>query len=184
MSSIVKSILAKHYDGKMVSNVRSMTSRVYSFKLDGNILYLKLITEADTVMGIDYVLSTSVDMANQGIGAPILGHGRHCEVGYLIMHKLPYILDDIYFSNKQYYDEQTTILVDRMHDLGVVHGDLNAINIGVSADNTIYFFDFDKAWPTTQIKDQRVINYLSKFYDWDSTPEEFIEYERTQFVQD
>ena len=36
-------------------------------------------------------------------------------------------------------------VVERLHDAGVVHGDLNVHNIKVTPDNRVYILDFEKA---------------------------------------
>lgn len=40
---------------------------------------------------------------------------------------------------------QLQAIVQRLHEAGVVHGDLNVHNIKVTSDNRVYILDFEKA---------------------------------------
>lgn len=180
---VIFSIIKKHpnlcnavYDGFFMS-------RICRFRLRDQRIYVKLIQDNDTVMGVDYVITTSVYMAQMGIGVPIMEYGYEAEYGYIVSLASPNTLDEVYFDHKEFYDSEVTNKIDQMHNLGVVHGDVNPENIGVTG-NQVMLFDFDKAWPINQSNDHRVLKYLKDGYDWESTPEEFVLYERTQFVQD
>ena len=41
--------------------------------------------------------------------------------------------------------EELQAIVERLHEAGVVHGDLNVNNIKVTPDNRVYILDFEKA---------------------------------------
>jgi serine/threonine protein kinase len=166
------------YNGKMNKN-----NKIHILRHNNVEYVLKIIEEKDTVLGLDYVINITQCMADLNIGIPIHKCGTLGSFGYIIMSKADNNLDDVYFTNKKYYDETITGMVDKMHEFNVVHGDLNPCNI-VILNNRIYFIDFDKAFPLTSISDDKVKQYLSSAYDWTDLPSDFIEYERTQFVQD
>jgi len=81
--------------------------------------------------------------------------------------------------------EQITILVERMHNVGFVHGDLHLGNIGVVDGNRIVFVDFDSVMRLGRDDEEDWVKaYLKGGYDDITTVNELMEYEETSWMED
>lgn len=131
------------------------------------------------------IYNAALLLSDNNIGPRVLDiDHEHHEISYEIISFLGddgEIPRDLFLTKEQMINQITT-LIDKLHDLGYFHGDMCIGNIGYK-NNTMYLIDPDTIHPITDQPDAWMNEWITKYFDWEGSFSEFIEYDYTNWLE-